>query len=509
MWTPRRLRAPQQDRECLAQPPWQQWEALCQANQQLLTAAEARLAGRPLSEWRAQARAELLPAARKYLLAGGETVSLASGPIVLAGHQPEFSHAGVWIKNFALHGLARRLAAVPLNLIVDNDLAPTPTLRFPTWPNGPRPSDPREVRLATLPLELVTNDVPYEEAQFAPDSAFHRLPQRLGPLLASWPFEPILVESWASASAWKLDWPDLTSNVTRLRRFWERQWNCHNLELPVSRLAETPVFRQFLAAIAADHARFHTIYNRAVETYRRLHRLRSRNHPVPLLRREGELWELPFWCWSAQTQFRRQPLWYDGTRQCFRGEENPTKIRPRALTLTLFARLCLGDCFIHGIGGGKYDEVTDAIIRDWLGIEPPRYIILSGTLHLPIAGFRTTAEQLVRQERLVRDLYWTPERYLHDQPPPEELTRKLAWIAEHPPDRAGRRARYRQLVELTQRLRQRVDHLRVDAEAVLQRMRAEVSANALLKRRDYPWLFHPKTQLAEFLAPWADAAPPL
>ena len=47
-------------------------------------------------------------------------------------------------------------------------------------------------------------------------------------------------------------------------------------------------------------------------------------------------------------------------------------LRPRALTLTLFARVCLGDFFIHGIGGGKYDEVTDAIIRDYFGIEPAR-----------------------------------------------------------------------------------------------------------------------------------------
>ena len=39
------------------------------------------------------------------------------------------------------------------------------------------------------------------------------------------------------------------------------------------------------------------------------------------------------------------------------------KIRSRALTNTLYARLFLGDLFIHGIGGGKYDEVTDAIIR--------------------------------------------------------------------------------------------------------------------------------------------------
>ena len=54
-------------------------------------------------------------------------------------------------------------------------------------------------------------------------------------------------------------------------------------------------------------------------------------------------------------------------------DSDVNNLRPRALTLTLFARLCLGDFFIHGIGGGKYDEVTDAIIRDYFGVEPPAY----------------------------------------------------------------------------------------------------------------------------------------
>src|SRR5207244_11160094 len=58
------------------------------------------------------------------------------------------------------------------------------------------------------------------------------------------------------------------------------------------------------------------------------------------------------------------------------------QLRPRALTLTLFARVCLGDFFIHGIGGGKYDEVTDVIIRDYFGLDPPAYQVLSATLHL-------------------------------------------------------------------------------------------------------------------------------
>ena len=37
------------------------------------------------------------------------------------------------------------------------------------------------------------------------------------------------------------------------------------------------------------------------------------------------------------------------------------RLRTRALTTTLFARYVLGDLFVHGIGGAKYDELGD----DW------------------------------------------------------------------------------------------------------------------------------------------------
>src|SRR6185312_5325259 len=101
-------------------------------------------------------------------------------------------------------------------------------------------------------------------------------------------------------------------------------------------------------------------------------------------------------------------------RQKQTGESRPEtgRIRPRALTLTLFARLCLGDLFIHGIGGGKYDEATDAIIRDYFGIEPPGYQVLSATLHLPLEGFAAAPADRERAERLVRDLHWNPQRHV-------------------------------------------------------------------------------------------------
>ena len=62
----------------------------------------------------------------------------------------------------------------------------------------------------------------------------------------------------------------------------------------------------------------------------------------------------------------------------------PWVIRPRALTLTLWVRLLLCDLFVHGIGGAKYDRVTNDIFRTYYRCEPPAMACVSATLRLPL-----------------------------------------------------------------------------------------------------------------------------
>jgi hypothetical protein len=181
-------------------------------------------------------------------------------------------------------------------------------------------------------------------------------------------------------------------------------------------------------------------------------------------------------------------------------------LRPRALTLTLFARACLGDFFIHGIGGGKYDEVTDAIIRDYFGIEPPAYQVLSATLHLPLPGFPSTEDDLNRAVRQVRDLHWNPQRHLsaEQRAKPEVnaiLDAHVRLVASEPAyaEHAARHEWFRALKELNEKLRPLVADRVPVAEAELARVRSEVDANAILRRRDYAWVLYPEDALRDFL----------
>src|SRR5205085_9917680 len=103
-----------------------------ETNRRRLQRPATDVLGRPWDELRSAARQSAVAAARAAMQALGEPVPDASHePLVLAGHQPELFHPGVWIKNFALHGLARRHQLTALNLVVDNDTVKATALRLP------------------------------------------------------------------------------------------------------------------------------------------------------------------------------------------------------------------------------------------------------------------------------------------------------------------------------------------------------------------------------------------
>jgi len=476
----RRFRAPVGNGEVLADPPFSEVPRLVAENRRRLDRADVIVGGLPLRELRALARREALELSQSP---GTAVPGLSPhGPLLIAGHQPELSHPGVWVKNFALNGLTRRLGGVPLNLIVDTDTLKAPVLLVPLASGA---------AADVIPFDRADGESPYEDRRVLDAVCFRTFPERVRAITKSWDFEPLLSESWVETA------DNIGAAFTLMRLERELEWGGGNLQRSVSRLSQTEAFRTFARHVLADLPRFAAVYNAAIRAYRRANRISSANHPAPELA-EGEA---PFWVRTGA----------DGRRARATAASNPTQLRPRALTLTLFARVCLGDFFIHGIGGGKYDEVTDAIIRDYFGLEPPAYQVLSATLHLPLPGPPSTADDAARQARLVRDLHWNPQRHLT-----AENARRgevAALVAEHevlrrvePPHgaHARRRGWFRALRTVTEQLRPFVGELVPRAEKDLERMRVEAGANAVLRRRDYSWVLYPEETLRPFLQRFLD-----
>jgi hypothetical protein len=515
------LRAPRRDGGVVAEPPLARAAEVLDANHRRLAGAGVALLGRPLPELARAARQALLAEARAYLRQAGEPVpAWEAERVVMAGHQPELFHPGVWVKNFALAGLARRHGATPVNLVVDYDtikktVLPVPALRTDgePWPHR-----------ALVPFDHWGGEVPYEEGPVHDEALFASFGERAEAELRGSGFVPLLREFWPEVRRQAERTPLLGERFAAARRWLERRWGCHNLEVPVSRLCGTEAFAWFAGHLLADLPRFHGVYNASVHEYRRRYDIKSRNHPVPDLTADGDWHEAPFWAWRAG-QHRRGRLqarvtadrvelraggaaWpalpRDGLPEAWRGLEGQGyKVRPRALTNTLFARLFLTDLFVHGIGGGKYDELTDDLIRRFYGLEPPGYLVLSGTLLLPLWTYPVTADDRRALARRLRDVEYNPQRHLEDgeraDPAVRDLVeQKRAWIGREPEGRPGRRERFRRLRELNDRLRPWVADQADRLGAELAVCDRQLRANAVLGRRDYAFCLYPEAALRPF-----------
>ncbi len=535
-----KLRAPQEDRAILEAPPLAKVRPLLVGNQAHLSSAPINFLGKGLAELRLQARREIVTAASDFLRQAGEPIPQGGDlHLILAGHQPELFHPGVWIKNFALNGLARRHGLLPVNLVVDNDTAKSASVRLPvreTTSNG-------GVYLTSVPFDHMTAEVPYEERHVQDEEMFAGFDVMADAMMEPWGFKSILPDFWAEVKRQSQLTPLLGERFAAARRTFERRWGCHNFELPISRLCTTESFAWFVCHLLADSARFAEVHNAALLDHRKSHRIRSKNHPVPELERHGDYYETPFWAWRAG-QLRRNRLFVrvlDGGIDLRAGDEEwPTvpladpaetvaawrllekqgfKVRTRALTTTLFARLIAGDLFIHGIGGGKYDELTDEIIRRYFAIEPPAFVVLSGTLLLPLLVFQNAEERMKRTHKLLRDFRYNPEdvwselqssdsfglmEEQFDSPAWALCREKRAWLRKEPANKAERREQFQALRAINDRFQPFLAFEEGEERQKLARAEQEVHANSIMQRRDYSFCLFPEAKLREFCTQFLD-----
>jgi hypothetical protein len=487
-----RYRAPAQDGGLLIEPPPDQVGEQLAANAARLNSNSVRIAGIPLPEFRQTATTEVVEVARRCIGDAGAIIP-AGTRLFVAGHQPEFFHPGVWVKNFALNAFADRHDGIPLNLIVDNDHQHPPIVRVPVLSDSPE-----HVHAVAVEYDRPGRELPYEEYRIADRGMFETFPERLKHKVCDWGFEPFAFAVWPKLKTELDRGATLAEAVSRVRRGIERQWGVTNLELPVSRLAETRAFAEFAKSILSELPRFVDCYNAAIRAYRAANHIRSHNHPAPELTSRGGELEAPFWAWRTESPRRDRVFVRDGA---FAAGESGWKLRPRALTLTLFVRLCLADHFIHGIGGAKYDAVTDDIIRRFFRIDPPAYSVVSATLRLPLPRFPATESDLHTAERQLRDLEWNPQKFSTSRERfPDLVESKSQLIADEPEETPERRRWFRNLQDVTRQMRPAVADEFEAAERSQERVRAELAANVVLGNREYAWLLFPEETLPSFFA---------
>jgi hypothetical protein len=522
-------------------PDAKQIPADIQANRNQFANSDAVILGKPLHDWRETARQDIMALSRNY----HEKLNLpipnypSEEPLLVTGHQPGFFHGGILVKYLLLDSLAYFTGGAALNLVADSDLPRDITLRIPTLQDErfalqeitPTSIDPH------IPLEYQPLPEPTEFQNFLEKLQSLTVEESLGETIHT--VVDVLRDIYPQCNC-------LTDLLVRLNQHWARGLAIQWFDLPVSHVAQSNVFLIFVAdmILRAGEVRFG--YNSALGQYRRIHKIHNASQPLPDLqgsKNQFETQELPFWVFqpdqprqplfvqthnnivilkTGNTEFAQLPI--DKLTQSDQAvallvealHSNRMQIRPRALTLTAFARVFLADYFVHGIGGARYDHVTDEFLHQVYRIDPPHFAAATATVYLPLSQEPDLSRAIhhLRQMRYRwRDLKYNPQRYISKAKEPfsdskSEILKSLVSKREKAirtsdqlrRDRADRRPR-REMFDTIRRLNAEIlalaPHLWEEFMQQISRAQIQVHQARLIHDREYFFGLVPMNELRQ------------
>ncbi|MCS5641830.1 MAG: hypothetical protein NZ807_01045 [Dehalococcoidia bacterium] len=526
--TYRKLQTPKGDGEILLDPPVKQSGELLRSNQQrLLAFAEVLIAGVRFDDLQTAARRELKDAAirhtQTYQSVDAESIH-AVETIALTGHQPTLFHPGVWFKSFCLAAITRQVQALGIHLIMDQDLATPSTVQCPS-------GTPALPALENIEFDIHAPDIVIEDYRLQDNRLFESFPDRMKTKLGGWIDHSVLYSFWSLAVEAETDLVGL--KFAQARHQLEKQMGLDHLDVPWSHICCTSSFARFAFHLMQHAERFRKIYNEAVVEYRQVHQLRSQSHPVPELKQLGNRFELPLWIWSSASP-QRQRMYCTVTEKQIRISDHlesfdrvleldqgpdacvqqiqhwlaeGLRIRSRALITTMYSRLLLGDLFIHGIGGGKYDQVTDLIIQRFFGSLPPDVSIATATLQLPIPAPDDPSDKIDTIKTDLRNIQFSPEKYIRKQQPTNGhrdnsvdvlIAQKQELIDQHG-FMECKHEWHQRVQAINHQLRQTIPNVPSQLVEQLQQLKIIKNNRLLLTSRDFPFILFPQKTFTTLL----------
>ncbi len=430
---PSRLRVPRGNGNLLIVPPVSEVSDAVARNRELFKQNESLVARRK------KARLETLKIARRYTASiYPEQTSCFEGSegepfFFLTGHQPELFHPGVWVKNVLIDELAKQNNGISLNVIIDSDAVKSHSIKIPVQQKG-RFVQKRKV------IDNWPPGVPWEELQMVDSKLFESFADRIAEQEMMPSEKCVTKKFWQNTVSEVKKSGSVVNGLVTGRVHLERSLGINNYEVPISWLANSESYRDFLAELILNANQLLEIYNGILAEYRKRHHIKSAMQPVPDLLQQNEWIELPIWVWNNKTKHRRslfvkteagnillsdrvgwESLIENRTgaesekTDCFqlisshlhRLQKQGTRFRTKALMTTAYLRLFVADWFIHGIGGAKYDEITDSIIADFWNIPAPQFQVATGTLWMPMDN--RPSKPIVSSAQLKQQLRYAKE----------------------------------------------------------------------------------------------------
>ncbi|MCA8988423.1 MAG: hypothetical protein KDA78_12310 [Planctomycetaceae bacterium] len=519
---PRHYRVPRQDEGLLIDPP------LSQVQEQILQATE-NFQSRPASVW-GESLQDLRTSARHELTQLLNLPDLnPNQPLILTGHQPEWIHPGVFLKSLVAVACTESTGGIAAHITIDSDTIKTRTITVPQCDQGVWTHQ-------RIPIPLLKSGIPWQEARWASSNVirkFNNALQTTEDCLQESPIASRLLESFPDINLTPVEM------MIALRQSVEQSAGVDLPDVRLSALTQTPTWRWFLAGLITNGESLCQAYNAALARYRKGNDLHSNSHPMPDLQHDDSLTELPLWYWTVENPQRKAVClrWENGKRllttrdgrqetvlpgnMSERAEiisaletlqANGGRLQTRALMTTLYLRLFLADWFIHGIGGAKYDEVTDDLMQTWLGLTPPPFQVATGTFWLPLKkGPEKREESLQDNRRKLRRARFHPNilfdesdrvRYASLLDRKQELILAQQQSRTTGLSRSQRRKRtpdnqerYRELETVRSELAKIVENRLAQLEQKCHELKNQQQQRAIAEYREYPILLYSQQML--------------
>ena len=451
-----------QNKQIFLLPLWDKIPSFLEENKKIFSQYPFKILNQPFKIVREKVRKNILEQALKFSSKFDphieEKINFAPQFIIQTGHQPVFFHPGIWIKNIFLNELLKsphldKYKCMGLNIILDTDICKDLSLFLPTLSNS------GDLKLEKINFLSTAPYLPFEECPFPSIELINEFTAdiigKLKPLenkniLNNFiNFSQCLENSFYMCGQNFKD-SNLGEFLGLSRRLYENEITPLYLELLFSQICNSDEFLSFFLEIVKNIESFSKIYNDKLDEYRKSFNIRNRANPSSNLMVKENLIETPFWIWGDRDNRRKIYLlkdkekiylYNDSYGKIFLMEkdspkllfslktilkEKGLKIRPKALMLTMYNRLFISDLFIHGLGGAKYEVVTDEIIKKFFKVEPPQFLVISSTLLLDFKSCYLSSGSIISfLKKKIRDLEFNPERYISEMNLPEETLTQI------------------------------------------------------------------------------------
>jgi hypothetical protein len=304
---------------------------------------------------------------------------------IWTGHQAEFWHPGIMAKYLAAAAIADRVRAAGGRasvtwLVVDQDANEPWKVAYPAEVEG------KLVKWVwNLPF---AGGVTASAATFSSDTPACALPALTPgvPPKAALQSAAEGLEAIRAALTRHQREPNAAREVTKALCDLLEPWCRPDDIVFASDLSRSREFGTIVNGMRADPVGCVQAYNAAVVQLPSAH--------VRPMQVQGDRVELPLWRIPTEPGRPRRAVW-SGELADLKNQE----LAPRALTMTAIVRLSLCDLFIHGTGGGIYDQITERWLSSWgkCGRLAPTAVV-TATRHLPFSQKVRTPEEIARAQ---------------------------------------------------------------------------------------------------------------